>query len=174
MPLVLTEEETMLVDSAKRFFAGSAPIGAFLLFAVACALYVAMLANAATPLGGGEAAFSDAFASLFLTFALWIVLALLLVNGGLMGEMPRWSAIVAVMLVPLSGIAAFVAIDMCSRHMQWAIVFPATLPPLIAAYAIWARLPRLRAWLPSSSISRAAWIIVLVLSIAPLMLASYY
>jgi acyl-CoA dehydrogenase len=29
MPLVLTEEETMLVDSAKRFFAGSAPIGTF-------------------------------------------------------------------------------------------------------------------------------------------------
>src|ERR1700730_18017430 len=29
MPLVLTEEETMLADSAKRFFAGFAPIGAF-------------------------------------------------------------------------------------------------------------------------------------------------
>jgi acyl-CoA dehydrogenase len=28
MPLVLTEEETMLVDSAKRFFARSAPVGA--------------------------------------------------------------------------------------------------------------------------------------------------
>jgi alkylation response protein AidB-like acyl-CoA dehydrogenase len=29
MPLVLTAEETMLVDSARRFFAGSAPVGAF-------------------------------------------------------------------------------------------------------------------------------------------------
>ena len=29
MPLVLNEEETMLVDSAKRFFAGSAPVSAF-------------------------------------------------------------------------------------------------------------------------------------------------
>src|SRR5271170_1551499 len=101
-----------------------------------------MLVNAATPLGGGEAAFSDAIASLFLTVTLWIVLALLLVNGALMGEMPRWSAIVAVMLVPLSGVAAFVAIDICSRHIQWAIAFPTTLPPLIAAYAMWARLPR--------------------------------
>ena len=152
----------------------SAPIGAFLLFAVACGLYVAMLVNAATPLGGGEAAFGDTIASLFLTFALWIVLALLLVNGGLMGEMPRWSAIVAVMLVPLSGVAAFVAIDMCSGHILWAIAFPATLPPLIAAYAMWTRLPRLRALLPSSAISLSEWILVFVLSIAPLILASYY
>jgi hypothetical protein len=152
----------------------STPIGAFLLFAVACGLYIAMLVNAMTPLGGGEAAFSDAVGSLFLTAALWIVLALLLVNGGLMGEMPRWSAIVAVMIVPLSGVAAFVAIDMCSRHIQWAIAFPATLPPLIAAYAMWARLPRLRRLLPSSAINPATWIMVLALSIAPLILASYY
>jgi hypothetical protein len=152
----------------------SRPIGAFLLFAAACGLYIAMLMDAATPLGGGEAAFSDAIASLFLTVALWIVLALLLVNAGLMGTMPRWSAIVAVMLVPLSGVAAFVAIDMCSRHMQWAIAFPATLPPLIAAYAMWARLPRLRALLPSSAISLFAWTMVFFLSIAPLILASYY
>jgi hypothetical protein len=152
----------------------STRIGAFLLFAVACGLYIAMLVNAATPLGRGEAAFSDAIASLFLTVTLWIVLALLLVNGALMGEMPRWSAIVAVMLVPLSGVAAFVAIDMCSRHIQWAIAFPTTLPPLIAAYAMWARLPRLRALFPSSAISRSAWIMVFVLSIAPLILALYY
>jgi len=152
----------------------STPSGAFLLFAVACGLYIAMLVNAATPIGGGEAAFSDAIASLFLTVTLWIVLALLLVNGALMGEMPRWSAIVAVMLVPLSGVAAFVAIDMCSRHIQWAIAFPTTLPPLIAAYAMWARLPRLRALFPSSAISLSSWIMVFVLSIAPLILALYY
>jgi hypothetical protein len=61
--------------------------------------------------------------------------SLCVVNGGLMGEMSRWSAIVAVMLVPLSGVAASVAIDRCSRHIQCAIAFPATLPLLIAAYA---------------------------------------
>src|SRR5271167_5027919 len=92
----------------------STPSGAFLLFGVACGLYIAMLVNAATPLGGGEAAFSDAIASLFLTVTLWIVLALLLVNGALMGEMPRWSAIVAVMLVPPSGLPPFAAAAMCS------------------------------------------------------------
>ena len=71
--------------------------------------------------------------------------------GGPGGNFPatRWSAIVAVFVVPLSGVAAFVAIDMCSRHMQWAIIFPAALPLLIASYAMWARLPRLRALLPA-------------------------
>jgi hypothetical protein len=137
----------------------STPIGAFLLFAVACGLYIAMLMNAATQLGGGEAAFSDAIASLYLTVALWIVLALLLVNAGLMGAMPRWSAIVAVILVPLSGVAAFVAIDMCSRHMRWAIAFPVTLPPLIAAYTMWTRLPDFArcSRRPRSAFSHGLW-----------------
>jgi hypothetical protein len=105
----------MPVDSPPQ---RSVPIGALLLLVVACGFYVAVLASAATPLGGGEAAMSDAFASLFLTFGLWVALALLLVNAGLMGEMPRWSAILAVFVVPLSGVAAFVAIDMCSRRMN--------------------------------------------------------
>jgi len=133
-----------------------------------------MLVSAATPLGSGEAAMSDAFASFFLTVGLWVALALLLVNGGLMGEMPRWSAILAVFVVPLSGVAAFTAIDMCSRHMRWAIFFPAALPLLIASYAMWARLPRLRALLPSPATGVIAWGLILALSIAPLILAFYY
>ena len=46
--------------------------------------------------------------------------------------------------------------------------------PLIAAFAMWARLPRLRALLPSSAIRLAAWIMVFVLSIAPLILTWFY
>jgi len=161
----------MSVDSPLQ---RSAPIGALLLLVVACGFYVAMLVSAATPLGSGEAAMSDAFASFFLTVGLWVALALLLVNGGLMGEMPRWSAILAVFVVPLSGVAAFTAIDMCSRHMRWAIFFPAALPLLIASYAIWARLPRLRALLPSPATGVIAWGLILALSIAPLILAFYY
>jgi len=161
----------MSVDSPLQ---RSAPIGALLLLVVACGFYVAMLVSAATPLGSGEAAMSDAFASFFLTVGLWVALALLLVNGGLMGEMPRWSAILAVFVVPLSGVAAFTAIDMCSRHMRWAIFFPAALPLLIASYAMWARLPRLRALLPSPATGVIAWGLILALSIAPLILAFYY
>ncbi len=152
----------------------SAPIGALLLLVVTCGFYIAMLASAATPMGTGEAAMSDAIASFFLTVGLWVALALLLVNGGLMGEMPRWSAILAVFVVPLSGVAAFTAIDMCSRHLRWAIIFPAALPLLIACYAMWVRLPRLRAWLPSPATGVAVWALIVALSIAPLILAAYY
>jgi len=42
---------------------------------------------------------------------LWVALALLLVVGGVMGEMPRWAAVLAVIVHPLSGVGAFVAID---------------------------------------------------------------
>ena len=45
--------------------------------------------------------------------------------------------------------AAFVAIDMCSRHIGGAILFPALLPLLMVFYAFWARLPRLQAAMPA-------------------------
>lgn len=89
-----------------------------------------------------------------------------------MGRMPRWAAVAAVFLLPLSGVAAFVAVDMCSRHIGWAIVFPALLPALIALYAIWARFPQLHERLPEATTSAAAWSAVLAL--APLVLAAYY
>ena len=135
----------------------SVPLGASLLFAIACGLYIAMLASVTSPAeaGGGEAAIGAAFQELFVTVGLWIVLAVLLLVGGIMGEMPRWSAIVAVVLHPLSGVAAFIALDMCSRNIGWAIVFPVLLPALIALYAVWARLPQLRRVLSAKTTSTA-------------------
>ena len=65
-----------------------------------------------------------------------------------------------------------VAIDMCSRHIKWAIVFPVALPLLLAAYALWARLPRLRAAIPAEPMSTATWTLVLVLSGTALLTAS--
>jgi hypothetical protein len=89
----------------------------------------------------------------------------------LMGEMPRWAAILACVVHPLSGIGALVAIDMMSRHAVWALLFPALLPPLVAFYAIWARFPRLHARLPARITSAVVWGAILILSIAPLPMA---
>jgi cytochrome bd-type quinol oxidase subunit 2 len=147
------------------------PIGLILLLALAGAAYLAMLANAARPMRGGEGAMADAFEALFVTLGLWIVLSLLVAAAGIMGAMPRWAGGLAVVLVPLSGVATVVAIDMCSRHKGWAIVFPAVLPLLIALYAVWARLPRLHRALPPGRTSLALWTAVLILSAAPLLLA---
>src|ERR1044072_2632241 len=122
-----------------------APVGMIIVLVVAAVLYVAMLSTITFSTGPGDAAFGKAIASLMATAGLWIAIAVLLVIGATLGEMPHWARFVAVFLVPLSGVATFTAIDMCSRHIKWAIVFPVVLPLLIAIYALWIRMPALRA-----------------------------
>lgn len=92
---------------------------------------------------------------------LWVVLALMLLIGGTRGEMPRWTMVVAVFLIPLSGIAAVSAL------MRDDLIVPALLPPVIALYAIWARLPRLHAALPAQPTSVVACSLIFILSVAP-------
>jgi hypothetical protein len=150
------------------------PYGTILLFALTCGLYVTMLANISFSVGGGEASFSQAIAALFAVVGLWIALAVLLFVGAIMGEMPRWSVVVAFILVPLSGVATTVAIDMCSRRIAWAVIVPTLLPLPIALYAAWARWPRVHASLPDKESSIIAWGLVFTLSIGTLILALYY
>jgi hypothetical protein len=148
------------------------PFGTVLLLAAVSALYVSMLGTISFSTGIGDASFGQAIASLFFTLGLWIALVLLLITGAVMGEMPRWVVFVSVFLVPLSGVAAFTAIDMCSRHIKWAIVFPVVLPLLIAGYALWARVLKLRAVISIEHMSATVWALVLVLSGAALLAAS--
>jgi len=148
------------------------PVGTVVVLAVAAVLYVAMLSTITFSTGPGDASFGQAVASLFATAGLWIALAVLLVIGATMGKMPRWARFVAVFLVPLSGAATFTAIDMCSRHIKWAIIFPVALPLSIAAYAFWIRMPGLRARVSAEHMSATVWALVLVLSTAALLTAS--
>jgi hypothetical protein len=150
----------------------SVPFGTIVLLAIVGALYLLMLGSISFSSGGGDASFGRAIASLFFTVGLWVALAVLLIVSGVMGEMPRWAAIIAVILLPLAGIATFTAIDMCSRHIKWAVVFPVILPLLVAAYAVWARLPKFRTAIPAEVMSTAVWASVLALSLAALLAAS--
>lgn len=143
-------------------------VGTFLLLTVAGVFYVWLLAAVSGPREYGEAAFGQAFEALFLTVFLWSALALLLIVGGVVGEMPRWAAMLALFVHPLSAVGAFVAIDMASRNAGWALAFPGLLPLLIAAYAVWARFPALHRALPPLPASIAAWSAILVLSLLPL------
>jgi hypothetical protein len=145
----------------------SFPIDAVIVLAVACFLYIEVMANASAPLGGGDSAMGQAIENFFFLVFLWIVLAILLLIGGLRGQMPRFAAILALFLHPLSGVAAFVAIDMYSRHIAWSIIVPALLPPLIALYAIWARLPALHVMLRPGFTSAVIWGAILVLTLVP-------
>ena len=140
--------------------------------AVAAVLYVLMMVSALTPMGGGEAAFSDAYAAFLIIIGLWIVLAVMLVVGGVMGTMPHWAGWLAVPLLPLSGVAAFAAIDMCSRNMRGAVVFPAALALIIAFYAYWARSTHLHATLPARQVSGMVWGAVFFLSVLALLAAA--
>src|SRR5216684_2101198 len=145
----------------------SVPIGAVLLLAIAGVLYLAMMYSIAVPGGiGPEDSLGQAILCLFFTVLLWAVLAILLLVGGVMGEMPGRAAIAAAVLTPVSGVAAFTAIDLYSRHGEWAIVVPALLPPLIALCAMWARLPVFHAMFPARATSFAIWGTILLLSIA--------
>ncbi len=148
------------------------PIALIVLLVIACVPYFLMLASAATPMSGGDAVVGEAIAALFFILALWVVLAIMLVVGGATGSMPRWAAIVAVILVPASGVATTVALDMCSRHMPWAIVFDIVLPALIVFYAFWAGMPQLHARWPAQSTSTAVWATVFLLCVATFALGS--
>ena len=150
----------------------SVPFGTILLLAVTCVFYVAMVGSISFSTGVGDASFGQAIASLLFTAALWIALAALLIAAGVMGEIPRWVAFGAVFLLPLAGVATFTAIDMCSRHIKWAIVFPIVLPLLVAAYALWVRFPAFHAAIPAEQMSAAIWALILVLSGAALLTAS--
>jgi hypothetical protein len=151
----------------------SVPIGAILLLAIAGFLYLGLIYNIAAQGGiGPEDSLGQAILCLFLTILLWLVLAILLLVGGVMGEMPGPAPIVAAVLTPVSGIAAFTAIDLYSRHGEWAITVIALLPLLIALYAMWARLPALHAMFPPRTTSLAIWSAILLLSMASFVFAS--
>jgi hypothetical protein len=149
------------------------PIGLLVLLAVAGVLYALMLVNALyQPSGGGEASIEAAIEGLFLTAGLWIVLVIMIVVGAVTGSMPGWAGGLAGILLPASGVANFTAVDLCSRHMPWAIVIPVLLAPLIAFYAFWAGWPKLHEALPAERTSVAVWASIFVLSAVTFVLAA--
>jgi hypothetical protein len=159
-----------------------ASIGALLLLGFACLLYLALMHDivpspARELIRGGEPAsnaIQEAFDELIrgvLILLFWIVLAILLFLGGKGQKMPPQARVAAAILLPLSGVAAIYATDLYARYAGWAIVVPASLPPLIALYAMWARLPVLHAALPARVINVAIGGAILILTIAPLPLS---
>ncbi len=162
-----------------------ASIGALLLLlGLGCLLYLALMHDivpspAREFIQRGEPAsnaIQGAFTELVafvLIFLLWIVLAILLFRrGGNSQKMPPLALAAAAILLPLSGVAAIYATDLYASYAGWAIVVPASLPPLIALYATWMRLPVLHAALPARVINVAALGAMLVLTIAPFPLSA--
>jgi hypothetical protein len=100
-------------------------------------------------------AWAEFFALLF-GVPLWLVLAGLLRIAATHGHMPSGSAFYAAVLWAIGACAAWGgAVAYFSFQGGWSVLVPALLPPLIAGYAAWMRLPSLAAL---TSPERASWI----------------
>jgi hypothetical protein len=148
-------------------------VGAVVLMA-ALFLWIALLANISTPNSSDAAGngLASAYAAGF-TIVIWILLAVLLVMAGVAGKIPAWSAALAFVLVPASGVAAVMAgsliaeLDKIGAGAKWLLVVPGLLPPLLAFYATWAYLPLLRGSISPGVVSALVWGLVLILSVIP-------
>jgi hypothetical protein len=143
------------------------PIGTLILLVLASLLYLLMLANLVSDSGTDAAGrgLNEAFAAL-VGFLLWSVLAILLVVAAVKGAMPPAGA-GAILLLPVSAVGAVVAAGLIERAPGWPILVPALLPPLFAAYAVWARFPHLHALLRPLPTSLAIGAAIMLLSAAP-------
>ena len=145
------------------------PIGMLALLLLGCLLYAATIGSI-SDLGSTDAAgrgLGEAFGVIY-GFFLWIVLAAMVVIGGINGRMPAWGGIAASILVPASAVASVIAIEFIKYRTGWQLLVPALIPPLIAAYAFWARLPQLHQVLPPALTGIALWGGVLALTLAPM------
>ena len=149
----------------------SLPIGFLLVLVVAVFLYVGMVACLGDVHNPNNDAFGRGLAAAFgalLGLIVWILLGVLLLIGWVKGEMPRPATTAAFILLPLSAIAAAIAIDPAPDWPWWLPLVPFLLPPPLAAFAIWARFPALHRALAPNPTSAVLLGIVLALTIAPI------
>lgn len=135
----------------------SPPVGAVLLALLAGLIYVgemATLYDAGHSDAAGNA-LTDAVVA-FLAIALGIVLAALMLVALKNGKMPGWAAVGALVLLPLSFYASVTAADLYIRYGGWPFIVPALVPPVIAIYALWIRIPALAETLPETMSSALA------------------
>lgn len=159
----------MTNDRPAKELPGRAPVGSIVLLIVAGFLYLAM-AGSLVGLDATDAAgrgMAMGFGTIF-GAALWLVLALLLLIAAINGAMPTMGKIGAAVLLPLSAVAASVAVDLYSQRADWAFVVVLVLPLLIAGYALWARIPALHATLPPLQITVLLGGALVLLCLAPL------
>jgi hypothetical protein len=72
---------------------------------------------------------------------LWLLLSILALIAAVRGAMPSWAR-PALLVVPASGAAALIALELLARAgnapWHWPMVIPGLVPPLIVAYCVWA------------------------------------
>ena len=142
------------------------PVGSIALLVLAGFAYIPMLmAVIGAPEGdpaayGGESRMAVGWAELFTLFfggVVWLALGILLLLGGRKGEMPPWARAPAAILYVLSAVAAWGAFEAyIAADGGWSFLVPVLLPPLIAGYGLWLRLPALVSLISGEVVSRYA------------------
>lgn len=129
---------------------------------------VATLSN----LGGSDAAgngLGEAFAAIEIILV-WLLLAVLFLSVWAKGNMPLPAALAGLVLIPASGVAAGMALDLLSKPYLppylWPIVAPALTPPLVVAFCLCTLLPKLRSAIPARASGVLAWGLILASCIA--------
>lgn len=101
---------------------------------------------------------------------LWVLLAVLLAVCGVAGRMPWPAAAAAVILLPASGYAAIIALDLLANNdtppYLWPIVTPTLVPPIVVGFCFWTLLPVLRSMIPTALAAGVAWGATLLLCVA--------
>ena len=150
---------------------GGVPYGAIALFAIAFLLYAGLLANLlgsrGTDLAGRGMALG--FAAL-IGVVLWLVLTGLFVLAWFNGRLPGWLAGAALVVLPLSAIAAAAAAGLAEERGWWLMTAPIALPPLLALLALWGRLPALHGVLPVGPTIAVLGGAIVLLTIVPLVM----
>jgi hypothetical protein len=149
------------------------PYGAIALFVLALVLYAGCLANVLGSRGTDAAGRGMAlgFAAI-IGLVLWIVLASLFVLAYANGRLPVWAAAAAVVLLPLSAIAAVSAMGLAEERGRWLMAAPILLPLLLALYGLWARLSGWHAIFPVVPTSIVLGGAIVLLTAVPLALAA--
>ncbi len=150
---------------------GGAVVAAIVLSLLILLVWIALVSTLSSlgdsdPAGNG---LEQAFAG-FEIILLWILLVILLVVAGVQTSMPWQGAAAALVLVPVSGVVAGVALgmlaDRATAPFLWPIMVPVAVPPAVVAFAFWTLLPSFRAVVGAPVAIGAVWGLTLLLCVA--------
>jgi hypothetical protein len=113
-------------------------------------------------------AITEAFAG-FEIILLWILLAVLLLVSGIAGGIWWLNGLTALILLPASGFAAAIALDLLAASgtppFLWPIVTPALVPPIVVVFSFWSFLPALRTRIRARIAAPVTWCATLLLCV---------
>ncbi len=149
------------------------PYGAVVLVVIAVLLYAGFLANILGARGSDAAGRGMAmgFAAI-IGVALWIVLVGLFTLACVNGRLPGWAMATAIVVLPLSAIAAAAAAGLAEERGGWLMAAPILLPPLLILYGLWGRMPAWHETFPVVITSIVLGGAIVLLTAAPLAVAA--